>query len=102
VPDGRPVHNPTRLRHVQPTRSVRARAHPGRAYGRLRQRRLLRPDIEAIGFTTFPAGLDWRADTITHAFPDIPPPGPQRSRWADPHWRRPILGGLIIEFEPAA
>ena len=61
-----------------------------------------RPDIEAVGFTAFPAGLDWRADTITHAFPDIPPPGPQRSRWADPHWHRPILGGLIIEFEPAA
>ena len=61
-----------------------------------------RPDIEAVGFTAFPAGLDWRADTITEAFPDIPPPGPQRSRWADPHWHRPILGGLIIEFEPAA
>ena len=77
-------------------------AHPGRAYGRLASADCFRPDIEAVGFTAFPAGLDWRADTITHAFPDIPPPGPQRSRWADPHWHRPILGGLIIEFEPAA
>jgi hypothetical protein len=28
-----------------------------------------RPDIEAVGFTTFPMGLDWRTDTMTQTFP---------------------------------
>ena len=57
-----------------------------------------RPDIEAVGFTAFPAGLDWRADTITEAFPDIPPPGPQRSRWADPHWRNTTARATVPDL----
>ena len=36
------------------------------------------PFVEATGFATFPAGIDWRNDTLMHTFPDAPPPGPAR------------------------
>ncbi|MGN6757861.1 MAG: glycosyltransferase, partial [Thermomicrobiales bacterium] len=46
-----------------------------------------RAEVEAVGLAAFPAGLDWRNDAFTRAFPDAPPPGPERSRWVVRHWR---------------
>lgn len=40
------------------------------------------PVVEEAGFTTFPAGIDWSTDELTRAFPDAPPPGPERGVWA--------------------
>src|SRR5688572_14405664 len=46
-----------------------------------------RPVPEAAGFTTFPAGIDWRNDALTRFFPDAPPPGPARIPWVYDLWR---------------
>ena len=58
-----------------------------------------RPDIEAAGFASFPAGLDWRGDTLTRSFPDAPLPGPVRAGWLARHWRyttaRAAVPGLL-------
>src|SRR5688500_16252309 len=40
-----------------------------------------RPVVEAAGFATIPAGIDWRADELRRFFPDAPPPGPARIPW---------------------
>jgi UDP:flavonoid glycosyltransferase YjiC (YdhE family) len=42
------------------------------------------PEIRAAGFDSFPAGLDWVATEMAHAFPDMlrRPPGPDRYAWA--------------------
>lgn len=37
---------------------------------------------EEAGLTAFPAGIDWSTDELTRAFPDAPPPGPERGIWA--------------------
>ena len=39
---------------------------------------LFSPQVEAAGFAAFPAGIDWLAAEMTTAFPDAPPPGPER------------------------
>ena len=40
-----------------------------------------RPQVEACGFTLFPAGLDWTANGLRGTFPDAPPPGPALLAW---------------------
>jgi MGT family glycosyltransferase len=40
-----------------------------------------RLQVEACGFTLFPAGLDWTANGLTGTFPDAPPPGPALLAW---------------------
>ena len=37
--------------------------------------------VEASGFETLPAGIDWLVAEMTKAFPDAPPPGPGRLVW---------------------
>lgn len=39
-------------------------------------------DVAATGFASVQAGIDWRTDELSRAFPDAPPPGPQRGAWA--------------------
>lgn len=39
------------------------------------------PVVEAAGFRTFAAGVDWRNDSVMRTFPDAPPPGPTRIPW---------------------
>lgn len=57
-----------------------------------------RPDIEAAGFATFPVGLDWRGDALTHAFPDAPPPGPARAGWISRHWRNTTARAAVPDL----
>lgn len=66
-----------------------------------------RPEVEAAGFRTFPAGIDWRADQLTRAFPDAPPPGPARSVWVNRLFRfttaramAPDLVAIAGDFRP--
>ena len=46
-----------------------------------------RPDVEAAGFTAFPAGIDWRNDELSRFLPGAPPPGSARSAWINRWWR---------------
>lgn len=57
-----------------------------------------RPDVEAAGFAAFPAGIDWRNDAVTEAFPDVPPPGPERTRWVIPHWRNTTARATVPDL----
>jgi len=40
-----------------------------------------RPYVEACGFEMFPSGIDWTGNSLSDAFPDAPPPGPERLAW---------------------
>ncbi len=57
-----------------------------------------RPDIEAAGFTAFPAGLDWRNNTLTQHFPDAPPPGAARSLWVNQLWRSTTARAMVPDL----
>jgi UDP:flavonoid glycosyltransferase YjiC (YdhE family) len=57
-----------------------------------------RPDVEAEGFATFPAGLDWRIDALAQSFPAAPPPGPERLRWMLPHFRNTTARATVPDL----
>jgi UDP:flavonoid glycosyltransferase YjiC (YdhE family) len=57
-----------------------------------------RPDVEAAGFDTFPAGLDWRNDRMTEFLPDTPPPGPSRSLWIQRLWRYTTARAMVPDL----
>ncbi len=45
-----------------------------------------RVDVEAAGFPSFPAGIDWRIDRLSDFFPDAPMAGPDRLPWIIHLW----------------
>jgi UDP:flavonoid glycosyltransferase YjiC (YdhE family) len=55
-------------------------------------------DVEAAGFTAFPAGIDWRNDRLTQFFPDAPPPGPARSPWINRLWRDTMARAMVPDL----
>lgn len=57
-----------------------------------------RPEVEVSGFLTFPAGIDWRADELTRAFPDAPPPGPVRSEWVNQLFRSTTARAMVPDL----
>ena len=57
-----------------------------------------RPQVEACGFELFPAGLDWINADLTAAFPDAPPPGPERLAWVTQLFRVRTASAMVPDL----
>ena len=57
-----------------------------------------RPDVEATGLVALPAGIDWRNDLMTQAFPDAPPAGPARMPWINALWRYTTARAMVPDL----
>src|SRR5215213_5020794 len=57
-----------------------------------------RPQVEACGFELFPSGIDWQNNDLMVAFPDAPPPGPERLPWITQFFRVQTARAMVPDI----